>query len=75
MRKFKITFFNPETLKKSVTRFIFQWDYNNHCWDVTTISIHGESTRTYTGNPMDLIEHFKDCCIRKNEYATIKSFA
>lgn len=74
MKKFKVTFFNPETLKKSVTRFIFQWDYNNHCWDVTTVSVLGESTNTYIGDPMGLVKHFVDCCMRKNEYATIKSF-
>lgn len=75
MRKFKVTFFNPETLKKSVTRFVFAWDYNNHCWNMTMITNYGEHTNTYTGEPMILINHYINCCMRKNEYATIKSFA
>ena len=75
MRKFKVTFFNPETLHKSVTRFVFQWDYNNHCWDVTITSIREDYTGTYKGDPMSLIERYKDCSMRKNEYATVKSFA
>ena len=70
--RIKVVFFNPEILKKSVTRFLFQWDYNNHCWNVTTISIHGEHTNKYCGKPMDLVAHYKECCMRKGEYATIK---
>ena len=75
MKKFKVTFFNHETLKKSVTRFVFAWDYNNHCWDITIKTNYGERTDTYTGDPMVLINHYIDCRMRKNEYATIKSFA
>ena len=67
MKKFKVTFFNPETLKKSVTRFIFKWDYINHCWDMTMVTAYGERTDTYMGDPMGLINHYIDCCLRKKE--------
>lgn len=70
--RYKITFFNPETLKKIVTRFIFQWDYYNHCWNLTVISISGESTEKYCGTPTELIEHYIDCRLRKGWYATVK---
>ena len=75
MQKIKITFFNPETLKTRVTRFIFKWDYSNHCWNVTTVSLFGESSNKWTGSPMQLIEHYKECLIKKGEYATVKTFA
>lgn len=72
MKRFKLVFFNPETLTKRVTRFIFTWDYYNHCWEVTTITLFGESTRAYCGDPMNLINHAKECLIKRGEYVTIK---
>ena len=68
----KVVFFNPGTCKKRATRFIFKWDYLNHCWEVTTITLYGESIRAYCGKPEDLITHYKECCIKRGEYATIK---
>lgn len=70
--KIKVTFFNPETLRKSVTRFIFAWDYNNHCWDITTITNYGEHKSTYSGEPMCLVNRYINCRRRSNEYATVK---
>jgi hypothetical protein len=70
---YKITFFNPETLKKSVVHFLFQWDYSNHCWNVTIKNIFGESTQRYWGKPEDCLAHYKDSCVRPGEYATIKT--
>lgn len=74
MKKFKVTFFNPETLHKRELRFTFRWDYLNHCWDVTTTSIHGQSTRKYSGDPINMIMRVKECATIK-EYATVKTVA
>lgn len=75
MKKYKITFFNPETLKKKVTRFTFCWDYINHCWDVIVVSALGESTRKYSGDPMSLVLHYNECKCENGEYVIIKNFA
>ena len=71
MRRYKVIFFNPETLQKRVMRFTFKWDYYNHCWEVTTVTLYGENTRTYCGEPINLVNHAKEL-VRNNEYVTIK---
>lgn len=70
---YKIIFFNPDTLKKSVVQFKFQWDYNNHCWDVTIENLFGKSTHTYFGSPAECLAYYKDTHVRRGEYATIKT--
>ena len=68
----KLVFFNPITLSKRVTNFIFNFDYYNHCWKVTISNLFGESTHNYSGSPMDLVERHKNNMLRIGEYATIK---
>ena len=70
---YKITFFNPETCYKSVVYLKFQWDYNNHCWDVTIKNLFGESTHTYFGSPAEYLARYKENSVRRGEYATIKT--
>lgn len=72
MKSFKVVFFNPVKVTKRVYRFVFRWDYNNHCWEVTTISLFGESTRRYSGEPINLINHAKECLVKRDEYITVK---
>ena len=73
MKKIKVTFFNPNNLKKRVFKYIFTWDYNNHCWNVFVSSIFGEFQKIYTGDPMLFVTN-----VAKNkssdEYVTIKNF-
>lgn len=75
-RSIRIIFFNPITCKKRVKKFTFVWNYFNHCWNVTTESILGESIkcRDYYGDPINLINRFIECLIKENEYVTIKSY-
>ena len=72
MKTFKIIFFNPTTIKKRVYRLIFKWDGYNHCWEVTTISMFGESTIRYCGDPMRFVNHVKECLVGRDEYITVK---
>lgn len=73
MKVIKITFFNPETIKKRIVRIKFSWDVSNHCWNVTITNIFGESTRRYYGKPEDFVSHYQEYNIRHNEYVTIKN--
>lgn len=73
MKKFKVTFFNPNTLKKRVFKYIFTWDYNNHHWVVSISSIFGDSQRVYSGNPVSFINRISECK-RPEEYVSVKTF-
>lgn len=71
MKKFKITFFNPETIKKREFRFVFKWDGYNHCWLVTVISLFDENTTRYSGDPIRFVNNYRGFA-RNGEYVTIK---
>lgn len=68
--RYRITLFNPITLKKRVFNLSFTWDWCNKCWDVACVG--GLDTRKYYGSPQEFASTFADCRIRKGEFLTIK---
>lgn len=75
-KKFKVVLFNPDTLCKREAWFTFQWDYNNHRWNVHLRTLFGESDNIYTGKPEDYVQRYADARnVRMKEYVTIKSVA
>lgn len=75
-KKFKVVLFNPDTLRKHEAWFTFQWDYNNHRWNVHLRTLFGESDNIYTGKPEDCVRRYADARnVRDKEYITIKTVA